>query len=221
MHPVVSCYSVYKTAFPQLMKTSALKRKSNIISNIEYMMRKRGENKSSLALRAGVTRTTLYRILDGKINRVQPSTVTRIADFFGVACDVIEHCSIEELDRIDNLLSIDGNKNPAAIPLIPQSDLLACMETRVGQLIMRYPVTWAFSEGPNLIGMRVETSIGNTFFPGDTLIIKRYSLPDNHQPSLVYSAGKGFHLSALSDSVCCIPREESRLIGTVIEERIA
>ncbi|MGJ0628174.1 helix-turn-helix domain-containing protein [Xenorhabdus bovienii] len=203
------------------MKTSLIKRKTNIISNIEYMMRKNGENKSSLAMRSGVTRTTLYKILDGQINRVQHSTITRIADFFGVRCDVIEHCDLEELDRIDNMLSVEGNKNPSAIPLIPQSDVLSNMDSRIGQLIMKYPVIWAFEEGVNLIGLTVESDIDKTFFPGDTLIIKRYATPVKNQPSLIYTPERGFHLHDLSSCTKKYPAVKEKLIGTIIEERIS
>ncbi|WP_323864743.1 helix-turn-helix domain-containing protein [Xenorhabdus cabanillasii] len=185
------------------------------------MMRKNGENKSSLAMRSGVTRTTLYKILDGQINRVQHSTITRIADFFGVRCDVIEHCDLEELDRIDNTLSIEGNKNPSAIPLIPQSDVLSSMDARIGQLIMKYPVIWAFEEGANLIGLTVESEIDKIFFPGDTLIIKRYATPGEHQPSLIYAPERGFYLHDLSDGVKKDLAINEKLIGTIIEERIS
>ncbi|WP_099115654.1 helix-turn-helix domain-containing protein [Xenorhabdus miraniensis] len=203
------------------MKTSGIKRKSNIISNIEYMMRKNGENKSSLAMRSGVTRTTLYKILDGQINKVQHSTITRIADFFGVKCDVIEHCNIEELDRIDNTLSAEGNRNPSAIPLVPQSDVLASMEDRIGQLVMKYPVIWAFEEGANLIGLTVETEIDKIFFPGDTLIIKRYAAPVKNQPSLIYAPEKGFYLHDMSGCAKKVPTINEQLIGIIIEERIS
>ncbi len=184
-------------------------------------MRKNGENKSSLAMRSGVTRTTLYKILDGKINRVQHSTITRIANFFGVRCDVIEHCNLEELDRIDNMLSVEGNKNPSAIPLIPQSEVLSSMDARIGQLIMKYPVTWVFEEGANLIGLTVESEIDKIFFPGDTLIIKRYATPVKNQPSLIYEPKRGFYLHNLSDYKKKDQTINEKLIGTIIEERIS
>ncbi|OTA19825.1 transcriptional regulator [Xenorhabdus beddingii] len=184
-------------------------------------MRKSGENKSSLAMRSGVTRTTLYKILDGQINKVQHSTITRIADFFGVRCDVIEHCDLEELDRIDNTLSVEGNKNPSAIPLIPQSEVLSSMDVRIGQLIMKYPVTWAFEEGSNLIGLTVETEISKTFFPGDTLIIKRNATPVKNPPSLIYTPEKGFYLHDLFDRTKKDLTINEKLIGTIIEERIS
>ncbi|MEQ2024910.1 helix-turn-helix transcriptional regulator [Xenorhabdus szentirmaii] len=185
------------------------------------MMRREGENKSSLAMRSGVTRTTLYKILDGQINKVQHSTITRIADFFGVRCDVIEHCNIEELDRIDNTLSAEGNRNPSAIPLIPQSDMLASMENRIGQLVMKYPVIWAFEEGANLIGMTVETEIDKIFFPDDTLIIKRYAAPVKNQPSLVYTPEKGFYLHDMSGCAKRVSPLNEQVIGNIIEERIS
>lgn len=72
------------------MKTTNAQRKINIIKNIEYLMRTRGETKASFSNRSGLTRTTLYKILDGRVNNVQQSTVNRISDFFGVSCEEIE-----------------------------------------------------------------------------------------------------------------------------------
>lgn len=57
------------------MKTTNAQRKINIIKNIEYLMRTRGETKASFSNRSGLTRTTLYKILDGRVNNVQQSTV--------------------------------------------------------------------------------------------------------------------------------------------------
>lgn len=53
------------------MKTTNAQRKINIIKNIEYLMRTRGETKASFSNRSGLTRTTLYKILDGRVNNVQ------------------------------------------------------------------------------------------------------------------------------------------------------
>lgn len=58
------------------MKTTNAQRKINIIKNIEYLMRTRGETKASFSNRTGLTRTTIYKILDGRVNNVQQATVT-------------------------------------------------------------------------------------------------------------------------------------------------
>ncbi|MFC0140106.1 helix-turn-helix domain-containing protein [Erwinia mallotivora] len=205
-----------------MMKTSGIKRKSYIINNIEYLIRKTGENKTSLALHSGVTRTTLYKILEGKVNNVQNSTITRIADFFGVQCDVIEHYDIEELDKVDSTLSVVGNRNPAAVPMIPQSQLLPSMDMRIGQLVTKYPVTWAFEDGANLIALVVEQEIQKTFFPGDILILKRYSTLQDKQPCLFYNPGKGLYIREPHHTrqEIAFSSVNDKLIGTIIEERL-
>lgn len=86
------------------MKVSGLQRKENIINNIEYLIKSRGETKASFANRTGVTRATLYKILEGKVSNVQHSTITRIADFFGVSCEVIENSDLEHIESIEKIL---------------------------------------------------------------------------------------------------------------------
>ena len=39
------------------------------------------ETKKSFSQLTGITRTTIYNILDGKVNRIQNQTVERIANF--------------------------------------------------------------------------------------------------------------------------------------------
>nr|WP_238526183.1 helix-turn-helix transcriptional regulator [Candidatus Hamiltonella defensa] len=46
-------------------------------------MRSRGETKASFSERSGITRTTIYKILEGKVNKVQETTLHKIASFFG------------------------------------------------------------------------------------------------------------------------------------------
>lgn len=200
------------------MKVSGLQRKENIINNIEYLIKSRGESKASFANRTGVTRATLYKILDGKVGNVQHSTITRIADFFGVSCHIIENCDLEKIELIEKTLSPEGDKNPAAIPVIQQSDFLLSMDCRIGDLVTQYPLTWYFGDVSNMVALRVERNIGNTFLPGDILIIKRKALPEKKQLSLFYSNATGSYLLRKSNNIIPFPNE--LLLGAVIEERI-
>ncbi|MCP1439687.1 transcriptional regulator with XRE-family HTH domain [Erwinia persicina] len=197
------------------MKTSALQRKNNIINNIDYIIKSRGETKVSFANRTGVTRATLYKILDGKVNNVQRSTITRIADFFGVSCEIIENHDLQSIELIENTLSPDGDKNPAAVPVIPQSAFLRCADKRVGQLVAHYPVTWFFGEVANTVALQVERNLGNLFFPGDVLIIKRHTPPQEKQLALFSSPTQALFVSDIHSGA-----EEASLLGAIIEERI-
>ncbi|CCG88675.1 helix-turn-helix domain-containing protein [Erwinia piriflorinigrans] len=202
------------------MNVSGSQRKNNIINNIEYIIRSRGETKVSFANRTGVTRATLYKILDGKVNNVQRSTITRIADFFGVTCEVIENHNLEHIELVENTLSPDGNKNPAAIPVIPQSDFLSNIENRIGSLVTQYPVTWFFGEASNMVALLVEEKIDDFFFPGDILIIKRKSPPRDNQLALFYSSQNKIFVRENNHHVLYMTHEAESLLGTVIEERI-
>ncbi|QHM72702.1 helix-turn-helix domain-containing protein [Mixta intestinalis] len=202
------------------MKLSGSQRKENIINNIEYIMRSRGETKVSFANRTGVTRATLYKILDGKVNNVQRSTISRIADFFGVPCDVIENYDLEHIETIENTLSPEGNKNPAAVPVIPQSAFLINAGKRVGDLATQYPLTWFFGDVSNTIAMRVENNMSNIFFPGDILIIKRNAIPKSKQLALYYSQEKGLFIGKNDDKILPFQKDKASLLGTIIEERI-
>ncbi|MFI8417072.1 helix-turn-helix domain-containing protein [Serratia sp. NPDC078593] len=202
------------------MKVSGSQRKENIINNIDYIIRSRGETKVSFANRTGVTRATLYKILEGKVNNVHPSTITRIADFFGVPCDVIENHDLEHIERVEKMLSPEGNKNPAAIPVIPQSDFLYHVENRIGNLVTQYPLTWFFGDVSNMVAMLVETKISNIFFQGDILIIKRHSQAQRKQIALFHSKQEGMYTRKNEDNVVYIPTNEETLLGAIVEERI-
>lgn len=202
------------------MKVSGLQRKENIINNIEYLIKSRGETKASFASRTGVTRATLYKILEGKVGKVQHSTITRIADFFGVSCEIIENSDLEHIELIERTLSPAGDRNPAAIPVVPQSEFISSLEYRIGYLVTRYPLTWYFGDVSNMIALLVERNIGDTFFPGDMLIIKRKHPTEKKQLSLFFTEEKGIYFRKNSDSVSYIPLAGELLLGVVVEDRI-
>ncbi|ADU70608.1 helix-turn-helix transcriptional regulator [Pantoea sp. At-9b] len=202
------------------MKTSGLQRKDNIINNIDYLIKSRGETKASFANRTGVTRATLYKILEGKVSNVQQSTITRIADFFGVSCEIIENCDLKHIEFIESTLSPDGDKNPAAIPVVPQSEFVSHMEKRVGHLVTQYPLTWYFGDVSNMIAMRVEKNIGNMFFSGDVLIIRRHHPPKKKQIAIFYSQVGDIFLKNCNDSLSDIRSSGGLLLGAIVEERV-
>lgn len=203
------------------MTISRLQRKENIINNIEYLLKSRGESKTSFANRTGVTRATLYKILDGKVGNVQQSTITRIADFFGVPCEIIENSNLERIEIIESTLSPEGDKNPAAIPVIPQSEIISNLDVRIGNLVTRYPLTWYFGDISNMIALWVENNIGDIFLPGDMLIIKRKFLSKNKQLALFFSKEKGVYLRRNNKPIEFKYSHEDFLIGSIVEERIS
>ena len=79
--------------------------------NIQFGLYQGKETKASLSRKTGITRSTIYKILDGKVERVQAATVEKIAGFFGTTCYIIQNESLES-HCTGSLVSIDGNKNP-------------------------------------------------------------------------------------------------------------
>ncbi|MBX9446556.1 helix-turn-helix domain-containing protein [Dickeya chrysanthemi] len=204
------------------MKTTNAQRKTNIIKNIEYLMRTRGETKASFSNRTGVTRTTIYKILEGRVNKVQQSTINRISDFFGVSCEEIEDYDLEKVERLNNTVSFDGNKNPAAIPIIPQSQLLSVRQHKIGQLAVQCPLTWFFGEEANMVAVKVESQIGDAFYPGALLLIRRPPALMPNTPMLYHSPASGFFVDIpdAPDAADKKRPEDVVLLGYIIEERI-
>ena len=95
-------------------------RKINVINNINYLITSREETRASLSNRTGVTRSTIYNVLDGKVKSVQNATIEKIAEHFGTTCYVIENEDIEYIEKKEQIVAIDGNKNPSAIPIIDE-----------------------------------------------------------------------------------------------------
>lgn len=204
------------------MKTTNAQRKTNIIKNIEYLMRTRGETKASFSNRTGVTRTTIYKILDGKVNKVQQSTIHRISDFFGVSCEEIEDYDLEKVEQLNNTLSFDGNKNPSAIPVIPQSELLSVMQHRIGQLVVTYPLTWFFGDEANMVAIKLEAPLGEIFSAGTLLIVRRPPALVPDTPVLYHSPDSGFFVEMPPAAQAGEGKRPAAatLLGYIIEERI-
>jgi transcriptional regulator with XRE-family HTH domain len=70
--------------------------------NIKYLIKSRGETQISLCASIGLTRTTIYNILEGRVVNVQQTTIRKISDFFGVSYKEIECVDFEERESIDS-----------------------------------------------------------------------------------------------------------------------
>ena len=190
-------------------------RSENLKNNIKYLIKSRGETQLSLCNSSGLTRTTIYNILEGKVVNVQHSTVRKISDFFGVSYEEIETIDFEEKEIIDSSISPQGNMNPAAVPVIKESLVLQSLEKRIGELATIYPLTYYFGASFNLIGVLLEHEISGFNEPGDLLIVQKGASSSDRE-KLVYdkataklfiSNGADFD----SDRVC--------VVGDIIEER--
>lgn len=184
-------------------------------SNIRYLIKSRGETQLSLCNSSGVTRTTIYNILEGRVVNVQQSTIRKISDFFGVSYKEIESVDFEEREIIESSVSLEGNMNPAAVPIIKESLLIQSLDKRIGELATVCPLTYYFGAACNLIGVLLESEINGANDSGDLLIVKK-GLSNSDREKLVYDkTTKKLFISNerfLDSDVICT-------IGEVIEER--
>nr|WP_314529925.1 helix-turn-helix transcriptional regulator [uncultured Pseudomonas sp.] len=187
----------------------------NLRNNIRYLIKSRGTTQLSLCNSAGLTRTTIYNILEGKVVNVQQSTVRKISDFFGVSYKEIEYINLEEKEVIETSISLQGNMNPAAIPIIKESLLIQNLNKRIGELATLYPLTYYFGSACNLIGVLLECEITGANEPGDLLIINK-SLVNCDRQKLIYNRSTE-KLYITTNSF--LPSDDFCIVGAIIEER--
>ncbi|RON58956.1 helix-turn-helix transcriptional regulator [Pseudomonas frederiksbergensis] len=157
----------------------------NLKNNIKYLIKSRGETQLSLCNSAGLTRTTIYNILEGRVVNVQQSTIRKISDFFGVSYKEIETVDFEEKEIIESDISLLGNMNPAAVPVIKETLLVRSLEKRIGELATIQPLTYYFGSACNVIGVLLENEIRGFYEAGDLLIVKK-GLSSSAKEKLVY-----------------------------------
>ena len=145
----------------------------NLKSNIRYLIKSRGETQVSLCVASGLTRTTIYNILEGKVSNVQHSTVRKISNFFGVSYEEIERIDFEEKETLERSASIEGNKNPAAIPVLKEGQLIGCLDKTIGEMVTRFPLTYYFGSAHNMVAVILEYRRYASYGAGDVLIVHK------------------------------------------------
>ncbi|MGF6514777.1 transcriptional regulator with XRE-family HTH domain [Pseudomonas sp. BT76 TE3572] len=189
-------------------------RTEKLKNNIKYLIKSRGETRLSLCNASGLTRTTIYNILEGRVVHVQQSTIRKISDFFGVSYAEIETIDFEEKETIESSASPLGNMNPAAVPIIRESLLIQSLDKRIGELSITHPLTYYFGTACNVIGVLLENDISGMNESGDLLIVKK-GLSTGNGERLVYDkATKKLFITSETffDS-------NAISIGVVLEER--
>ncbi|AZD17836.1 helix-turn-helix transcriptional regulator [Pseudomonas chlororaphis] len=184
-------------------------------SNIKYLIKSRGETQLSLCNASGLTRTTIYNILEGKVSNVQQSTIRKISDFFGVSYEEIETVDFEEKEIIDSSISPQGNMNPAAVPILKESLLMINMDKRIGELAILHPLTYYFGASYNLIAVLLENEIKGMYEAGDLLIIQKGTSTDDKE-KLVYDR-QTKKLFIINEP--CSDSDRVLVVGDIIEER--
>ena len=190
-------------------------RTENLKNNIKYLIKSRGETQLSLCNASGLTRTTIYNILEGKVVNVQQSTIRKISDFFGVSYKEIETIDFEEKEIIESSISLQGNMNPAAVPVIKESQIIQNMNKRIGELSTMHPLTYYFGVACNLIGVLLENEISGANESGDLLIVKK-GLPSGGRGILIYDKTSEKLLIVNNPP---LDSDDFCIVGEIIEER--
>jgi transcriptional regulator with XRE-family HTH domain len=190
-------------------------RAENLKNNVRYLIRSRGETQLSLCNSSGLTRTTIYNILEGRVVNVQQSTIRKISDFFGVSYKEIESVDFEAKEIIESSISLQGNMNPAAVPIIKESELIQNLDKRIGELSTIHPLTYYFGAACNLIGVLLENEICGANDSGELLIVKKGSSNGSGEMLVYDKVSKKLFITCEvvleSDGVC--------VVGEIVEER--
>lgn len=190
-------------------------RTERLKNNLKYLIKSRGETQLSLCNASGVTRSTIYNILEGRVVNVQQSTIRKISDFFGVSYKEIESVDFEEREIIENSVSLQGNMNPAAVPVIKEHLLMQSLDKRIGELVVSHPLTYFFGTACNLIGVLLESDISGANESGDLLIVKK-GVSNSNKEKLVYDKLKN-KLFVTCDR--CMDSDAIHVVGVIVEER--
>ena len=192
-------------------------RTQTLKENIKYLLKSRGETQQSLSDSSGLTRSTIYKILDGRVINVQHSTIQKISSFFGVSYKEIETLDIEEKEIIERSISLGGNMNPSAVPIIRERRLMQSLDDTIGQLAVSHKLTYYFGVDCNLIGVCLDNDIAGAYEAGDVLIVKK-GLVTSGVDNLAYK--KDTKQLFIAREICA-DVESVCMIGVIIEERLS
>ncbi|AYA39393.1 helix-turn-helix transcriptional regulator [Xenorhabdus nematophila] len=185
--------------------------------NLQYLIDSRGETRVSICDRTGLNRTTIYNILDGRVQGVHSSTIQKVSNFFGVSYSEIETTDIAEKERLDAIVSYEGNMNPCAVPIFMQSECItpALIDSKIGSLIVQRELTYYFGTGPNIIAVLLENDFSGKYNAGDLLIIKRGNYQNNNPKLCFDPKQRQFYIREFDKEDV----DSSVVIGDIMEER--
>lgn len=182
--------------------------------NIKYLLKSKNQNQVSLSDKAGINRTTVYNILEGKVLSVQEKTLKKVSDFFGVSYSEIQDVDLCKRDMENSTMSLDGNMNPIAVPLINESLISSSLNKKIGRMILGSPLTYYFGSEPNVIGIILSSNIENYYSAGDILIVKRQDVIENLLLLFLSSKKK---LKIINDRNNI--NDKDIFVGSILEER--
>jgi hypothetical protein len=105
--------------------------------------------------------------------------------------------------------------NPAAVPILKESQVILNLDKRIGELATLYPLTYYFGTCCNLIGIRLEQGIPGINEAGDLLIVQK-GTSSTGKEKLVYDRATRKMFITLE---ACSNSERLCVVGDIIEER--
>ncbi|MFA0053689.1 hypothetical protein, partial [Vibrio echinoideorum] len=195
-------------AIRQMSKTKM----ENIRKNIEFSLKKESSTVVDLSNGTDLSRGAIHKILSGERSRVHPKTLQKISRFFGTSCHILENFDLEEMSYRNNLVSVQGNKNPIAIPILTEHELIACKTRFIGDLILNFPIFYHFSSGANIIGLIVGEMLSVRFSRGCILIVERHEGVIEGEANIILREG----ILVISDIV----EPKDYIVGQATEELI-
>lgn len=190
-------------------------RTKRIKHNVKYLLRSRNETQVSLCSASGLNRTTLFNILDGRVDNIRLDTIRKISDFFEVSHEEIMSIDLEAKEILDNGVSLEGNINPSAVPIIKEKNILQSQTRKIGAMILSYPLTYYFGSASNMIGVLLEKEIPGEYDKGDLLIVRRGKVQGKKEILAYEKETKKLFITELD----CIDYATADIIGEIIEER--
>lgn len=183
--------------------------RENIIKNTNYLIKSREENILNFSTRSGITRSTVYNILDGKVKNAQRSTIEKIADFFGVSVKLLEESDIASIEESE--CNPDGNANPISVPIIGERQVYDLYQASMSKLIVDFPTTYCYTQKRNVICIKLEREKKPFFLSGEFLIVRRF-FRGNDNELLVVLNNKRIEIKQKVTPL-------DTLVGHIIEER--
>ena len=105
--------------------------------------------------------------------------------------------------------------NPAAVPIVPEDQLINSLSKTIGELVTLFPLTYYFGRGHNVLAVRLQHALEDINESGDMLIVHK-GVFDKSGDNLAYDS---------QTLTLCVLRGQSEagsgkyLVGRIVEER--
>jgi transcriptional regulator with XRE-family HTH domain len=192
------------------MATSSKKVNDCIVKNTCYLIKSREESKLSFSERAGITRSTIYKIINGNVKKIQRGTVEKIADFFGVSVKLLEEYDIASIEASE--VYPGENINPVCVPVIPESEIADIYTQKISKLLVDHASTYCYTIEKNIICVKLHSHKALGYSLNELIFIRRFFSGEGKSPVAIIQNGNLIIKEKPSPHDC--------LLGYIVEERM-